>query len=431
MRQLIIKTNKPQTKFLSLGHKYRAFVGGFGAGKTRIGATASCLHMSKWPRVTSGYFAPTYAQIRDIFYPTMNEVAYLFDLKVRFNYGNKEVHLYKGKRFLGTIICRSMEHPDTLIGFKIGHAHIDEFDTLPMQKALLAWKKIIARMRYNLPGLRNGIDVTTTPEGFLATHKLFIADIVKNPSLNQNYGIVQASTYDNAANLPDDYIPSLVEAYNPELIQAYLLGQFVNLRSGTVYRNYNRIRNNTTARIINTPEHKDILHVGMDFNIQRMAATIYKIQDRAWHGAAELSDILDTPDMARILKERYKDKGHRIIIYPDASGASGSSKGASLSDFAILQQHPFNFEIRVNPSNPAVKDRVSSVNNQFSKMMLFINSNQCPHTADCLEKQVYDKNGEPDKKSGYDHQNDATGYPIVREFPIVRPVTQLNVAGMI
>ena len=41
--------------------------------------------------------------------------------------------------------------------------------------------------------------------------------------------------------------------------------------------------------------------------------------------------------------------------------------------------------------------------------------------ADNLEQQVYDKNGEPCKKSNKDHQNDATGYPIAYEFPINKP----------
>jgi hypothetical protein len=33
------------------------------------------------------------------------------------------------------------------------------------------------------------------------------------------YGLVQASTFDNEKNLPDDYIPSLLASYPPELIK--------------------------------------------------------------------------------------------------------------------------------------------------------------------------------------------------------------------
>jgi hypothetical protein len=38
------------------------------------------------------------------------------------------------------------------------------------------------------------------------------------------------------------------------------------------------------------------------------------------------------------------------------------------------------------------------------------------------------KNGEPDKKSGNDHQNDATTYPIAYEMPIVKPVANVKFA---
>ena len=66
-----------------------------------------------------------------------------------------------------------MEKPQTIVGFKIGNALIDELDVMPAKKAQLAWRKIIARMRYNVAGLRNGIDVTTTPEGFKFVYQQF------------------------------------------------------------------------------------------------------------------------------------------------------------------------------------------------------------------------------------------------------------------
>jgi hypothetical protein len=36
-----------------------------------------------------------------------------------------------------------------------------------------------------------------------------------------------------------------------------------------------------------------------------------------------------------------------------------------------------------------------------------------------LEKQAYDKNGEPDKKGGFDHIVDAAGYFIAYRYPLV------------
>ena len=50
----------------------------------------------------------------------------------------------------------------------------------------------------------------------------------------------------------------------------------------------------------------------------------------------------------------------------------------------------------------------------------------CPTVVSCLEQQAYDQNGEPDKKAGFDHMNDAATYPIVYELPINRPVAHIN-----
>lgn len=427
--------NLPQCEFLALKNKNRAFVGGYGSGKTWVGSMGITTHHMIHPRVNAGYFAPTYPLIRDIFYPTIDEVAYEFGLRTEIREANKEVHFFAGRWYYGTTICRSMENPGTIVGFKIGHALVDELDLLPIQKALTAWRKIQARMRVNDPTLRNGIDVTTTPEGFRAAHKLFVGDPDERPELKKNYGIVHASTYDNEANLPDTYIPSLFETYTKELVDAYIHGKFVNLTSGTVYRQYDRVRCNSNETIKagkvgskNYADQAEPLLIGMDFNVTKMAATIYVQRPNGWHAVAELKDVFDTPDMIKIIKERWHSKGHRIIIYPDPSGKNRETVDASKSDLSLLEQA--GFEVRANNSNPAVKDRVNATNKQLEIGKLWVNARLCPTVAKCFEGQVYDENGEPDKKGGFDHQNDASSYPMAYEHPIIHDrIERIHVGG--
>ena len=400
--------NVPQAAFLQLPQKFRAYVGGYGSGKTWAGSSGICARFWQSPGVNQAYYAPTYPHIRDIFFPTIEEVAHGLDLRVEIMEANKEVHFYSGRQYRGTTICRSMERPQTIIGYKVGHSLVDELDTLESSKAKQAWRKIIARMRW--PDASNGVDVTTTPEGFRETHRLFVSEVASNPNLAKSYGLIQASTRANEKNLPEGYIQSLLDTYPEELIDAYIDGRFCNLTTGTIYRSYDRSRNESTETI----QAGEPLFAGMDFNIGKMAATIYVQRPNGWHAVSELQDVFDTPVMARTIKEKFEN--HRIVIYPDASGASGSTKNASVSDISILKQH--GFEVKVNLTNPKVRDRILSVNKQFESGRLWVNSRLCPTVASCLEKQAYDKNGEPDKKSGFDHQNDATGYPIAHEFPI-------------
>ena len=410
------KLNGPQAQFIALDRKFKALVCGFGTGKTWGGCADLCKHAWEWPGVNSGYFAPTYPMIRDIFFPTIEEVAADWGLEADIKEANKEVHFYAGGQYRSTVICRSMEKPGTIVGFKIGKALIDELDILEKVKAEHAWRKIIARLRQNVDGLQNGVSVTTTPEGFKFVYEQFVKQLRDKPALGSLYGMVQASTYQNAKNLPHDYISSLLASYPPQLINAYIRGQFVNLASGNVYPNFDRRLNHTDERI----QDCEPLHIGMDFNVMNMTATVSVIRDGLPLTLGELTKVRDTPTMAQMIKARFVEKGHSVTVYPDASGGNTSSKNASESDLTILRSA--GLSIRVNPSNPAVKDRINAVDamtlNADGIRRWKINTDTCPALTEAQEQQAWDKNGEPDKKSGHDHPNDAIGYFMVHKFPI-------------
>ena len=410
----MLSLNAPQDIFLNhLNTKYRAFVGGFGSSKTFSG----CLDLLKFagenPKTIQGYFAPTYGDIRDTFYPTITEAAEMLDFTVDIKTGNKEVHLYRGRAYYGTIICRSMDNPSSIVGFKIARALVDEIDILPKDKATTAWNKIVARLRLVIHGIENGISVTTTPEGFLFVYSKF----AENPTAS--YSMVQASTYENADNLPPDYITSLLETYPDELRNAYIMGEFVNLKAGTVYNSYNRIKNRSSETI----KEKEPLRIGMDFNVTNMSAVIYVMRGSVWHAVSELTGIYDTPSMIDTIKEKWPE--HNIRVYPDASGKSRKTVDASISDISLLEQA--GFSVYANKSNPLVKDRVISSNKAFQDDLVLINDAECPETARCFEQLAYDKNGEPDKKSNLDHLPDAGTYPIAFELPVVRPKVDINI----
>lgn len=423
--------NVPQAQFLAMPHKFKAYVAGFGSGKTWVGCGGICKGMWEHPKINQGYFAPTYPQIRDIFYPTVEEVAFDWGLKVQINESNKEVHFYAGRQYRGTTICRSMEKPATIVGFKIGNALVDELDVMPALKAQQAWRKIIARMRYKVDGLRNGIDVTTTPEGYKFVYQQFVKAVRDKPELAALYGLVQASTFDNEANLPDDYIPSLLASYPPELIKAYLRGHFTNLTSGTIYHQFDRKLNNCTDE----EQPGEPLFIGMDFNVGKMAAIVHVKREGLPRAVRELVKVYDTPAMIkRIQEEFWRYEGGRyvasrqIYIYPDASGDSRKSNCASLTDIAQLKEA--GFSVMVNASNPPVKDRINSMNAMFCNALgerrYLVNVQRCPVYTESLEQQVWDKNGEPDKKADNDHPNDGGGYFIVKDYPIVKPAYSIT-----
>lgn len=448
---------RPQCRFLNLEKKFRAFVGGYGSGKTWVGCGSLINHMIEHPRVPLGYFAPTYPQIRDIFYPTIDEVAYGYDMRTTSRTADKEVDLFRGRKYYGTIIARSMERPETIVGFKIGRGLADEIDTMKKEKARAAWRKTLARLRWvedqdeelerwnaelGIQEIENGMDVATTPEGFNFVHSEFVELVREDEARRAFYGLVHASTYENERHLPKDYIASLLATYPANLIEAYLEGKFVNLKTGTVYHAYNRNLNGSDRRI---KYHEnggaaEPLYIGMDFNVGKMAAIVC-VRDALdnFHVVDEIHGALDTPDMCRMIKERYwrydgdkYQKTCEIRIYPDSSGKNRTTKGASVTDISQLQDPKVGgFSVHAPSQNPPVKDRINSVNallcNALGVRSFFVNDKMAPTLAKCLEQQAWTDKGEPDKDNDLDHPVDAVGYLIHFEKPLIKPAVNVNI----
>lgn len=418
--QIKLTATQPQADFLALDCKFPAFVAGFGTGKSEVMCNSALLDSLEGGAASLiAMYEPTYDLVRLILAPRMEEK--LQQWGVRYKYNKSENIIYTSSGQMGDFVLRTLDNPARIVGYQSFRAKIDEIDTLKHEHATEAWIKIIARNR-QIPATYapttnkpvNTVSIFSTPEGFRFVHDRWVVN--RKPG----YEMIQASTLSNPF-LPDDYVDALRASYPAQLIDAYIDGQFVNLTSGTVYHAYDRVR----CRSRETIQPGDPLFIGQDFNVGKMASTVYVKRSNGWHVVAELSDLFDTPDVIRVIKERWQDSGHRIIVYPDASGKNRKSVGASQSDIALLEQA--RFDVRVNASNPAVKDRVLSMNKALESGQVWVNDSACPNTARGLEQQAYDKNGEPDKTGGVDHQNDATTYVAAYEMPVVRPVAHIPV----
>lgn len=401
-----VKLTDPQYALVTSEARYPAFVGGFGSGKTQGLISRALALKAKYWRLNVAYYLPTYDLVRRIAFPRFSEVLEEWGWEYSLNRQDNVLSFPGG----GEIIFRTMDRPERIVGYEVADSLVDELDTLKTQDAEDVWNKIIARNRQKKPDrAQNTVAVGTTPEGFRFVYNRWKRDA------KPGYELIQAPTESNAHNLPDGYIESLRDTYPTALLQAYLDGQFVNLTAGSVYPDFDRQKNATFETI----RAGETLHVGMDFNVNNMAATISVERNGDPLTLAELTGVRDTPAMCDLLKQRYP--GHRIIVYPDASGNSKRSVNASESDLSILRGAGFG--VKVNATNPRVKDRVVSVNAMIERggaRRWKINPDTCPELCMALEQQAYDKNGEPDKSSGFDHINDAAGYYIVHRFPVLK-----------
>ncbi len=432
-----IELSDPQYDFLTSTKKHSGFVAGFGSGKSFIGTLKSLLKIIDSGIPKTAYYLPTYGDIRDIAFDTFPTVAEMLGYEYKLNRTDKEFILYDNGKVIGKTLFRNMSEPETIVGYQVGYTLIDETDILKEPIMDKAFKKILGRNRLVIevedevllfeyessliePGgtywhkkkkmlcYVNNIDVAGTPEGFKWFYKRFVKRFREKTDI-----LIKASTYSNLHNLSEDFIDTLRDEYTPELFEAYVNGEFVNLTSGTVYKYFDRKKHHTDREV----EDGDILHIGQDFNIGGCVSSIHVIEKGIPKRVAEASSY-DTRAIIITLKTRYPN--HKIIIYPDASGNS-SKTNASETDIELLKKA--GFMVLVPKKNGYVKDRVNSINTLFSHDKYFINTHTCPDGTSAFEQQSYDKNGAPEKFSGggtIDDYNDAPGYFIVRKFPIAK-----------
>ncbi|WP_205962456.1 terminase large subunit domain-containing protein [Paraburkholderia phosphatilytica] len=409
----------PQQEFFNLTDKYPAFVAGFGSGKSETMANCAVRDAYMSSSAVIALYEPTYDLIRLIMAPRMESK--LAEMGVRYRYNKSENIIYTSSGGIGDFILRTLDNPVRIVGYESFRAHVDELDVLPEVKAQLAWQKIIARNRQRivmrsretgkLVRQMNRVSAYTTPEGFKFTYKTW----KKSPK--KGYRLLQARTASNPF-LPDDYIDGLRASYPPQLIEAYLNGEFVNLTQGTVYLCFDREQNVKPCAY----NPKLPIHIGMDFNVNPMSASVHQEQPNGevWCIGEIVLMSSNTHEMAKEIKDRYgrasfdptkRDVSH-ITIYPDPAGTQQKTSAQGLTDILILQSAGFN--VIHMEAHPLIRDRINFVNgwllNSLYQRRYFVDPS-CETVIENFEQLTYDPlTGQPDKKSGADHMPDSIGY---------------------
>ncbi len=434
MSRLQAKLLPHQMQFVQSNARYPALIAGYGAGKTEALVMRVLRFISGIPNAVIGVYEPTVDLIKRILYPRFEEIFGGAGLIYTLNKTDGILEVFMpppiGKC---QIIFRSMDNYSRIIGYETHHAILDEIDTLPKDKAFEVWVRVLARNRKgshtqsaSMPK-KNTVGVTTTPEGFNFTYELWGKTHKDNP----DYELIRGRTADNW-HLPSDYIDALRRTYPPNLIDAYLNGEWVNLVGNTVYSSFDRYKNHTQLTLDDWPAHAP-LHIGADFNVVRMAAvTVLKGEDGHYYVVDEMHKLRDTPALIETINARYPYATRRATIYPDASGRSRKTVDASKSDIRLLREA--HFRVNAPKKNPPVKDRVISVNTLFcdatGDRRLFVNTDRCPALTEALERQVWDENGNP-VKDGTEDILDALGYVMTRIAGLNRPVTAVTRMRMV
>lgn len=406
---LDIPLSAPQREFVTSKAPNPALVAGLGAGKTYAATIRFVIDMLLDKGINCLLGMPTYDLLRLRAIPGFEEVLEKIGLPFNVNKSDYSIEIIG----YGFIYFRSYDRPERWIAFEVAKTLLDELDTLPKDKAALVYRKATERTRQKCK-TGNMIGVVTTPDqgynGFI------YQKWVKQKQ--DGYEIIQAPTSSNPY-LPDGYIEQIKANYDPLLAEMYLNGQFVSLNDKKVYHFFNRKSHHTDRELTRDDQ---FIHVSIDFNIGGCCSVVWLIENNQPIAVDEFVSH-DTYDFVNNLA---KYKSHKITVYPDASGRSGSTN-ATVSDVDIIENN--GYSVDAPRANPAVRDRINSFNSLFSHDKIKVNTDKCPNLTHALETQGYTDKGDPEKFNEHpaiDDWTDNAGYFINRRFPIAKPVTTIT-----
>lgn len=356
------------------------------------------------------YAAPTFKQAKRVFWRRLKQAIPREWRAGRPNETECSITLRTGHvlRIVG------LDNYDNLRGSGLFFLLIDEWADCPWA----AWEEVLRPMLSTCKFMVDGVQYIGghvlrigTPKGFNHCYDTYLAgqDGREADCKSWLYTSLQGG------NVPAAEIETARRTMDPRTFRQEYDASFENYQ-GVVYYCFDRRKNHTD----DTVKPGDTLHCGVDFNIGLMACVVFVIRDGLPRAVDEFAKVFDTPALIQKIKQRFPE--HPIIVYPDASGQNRKTSGASDSDLSLLRGA--NFKVVVDSSNPAVKDRVNSVNamlcNTYDERRLLVNTNKCQTWVTSLERQVYNDKSEPDKKGGFDHHNDAGGYFICKLWPITK-----------
>ena len=293
-----------QREFISDSqHRILGYIGGFGSGKSFALCAKAIFLALQNPNTTAMIAEPSFPMIRSVFMPAMDLVLAKWDIPHEFRISPQPeytLHLPHGSV---TLLCQSAENWQRVRGQNISFVLWDECDTSPPDVAAKASEMFLARMRV---GQVNQLAVASTPEGFRWAYRTFVENAAEDKR------IIHVKTRDNP-NLPEDFIASLERNYPPQLIAAYLEGNFVNLASYSLYPDFDRDVHYTDA----TPTDLDTIYIGIDLNVGHCVTQHLIRKGDEFHFFNE-KIYRDTQEIAQGLADMYPQhfETQRLVLIP-------------------------------------------------------------------------------------------------------------------
>jgi phage terminase large subunit len=394
-----MKLSEPQRKVADDNARFRVLVTGRRFGKTTLAIRELCYH-ARLPNRLVWYICPSYRQAKQICWVKLKEI--LKDLRWinKINEAELTIFLKNGSR----ISLRGSENRDSLRGVGIDFMVLDECADIEES----AFTEVL---RPTLSDTKGGAIFTGTPKGMNWFHDLYQRgqDPTETEWSSYQYTTIQGGFVDDQ-EIEQAKRDLDAKTYRQEYEATW------ETYSGIIYHAFSMAHN---VKNFDEPLDNNILHVGIDFNLDPMSAVTSYIKDGIVHVMDEIQIwSSNTDELCQEIHRRYP--GKKIFAYPDPASKQRRTSAGSRTDLSILQNA--GFICKVMPRHMAVRDRINSVNAKLNSAAgvrgIFIHP-RCKNLLNSIAKQTF-KEGTvlPDKTQGFDHMNDALGYLISFLYPI-------------
>jgi len=352
-----------------LTSRFKGYSGPIGSGKS-FALVYESLFLSRMnPGLLGLVGAPTYQMLRDSTQRSFFEVLAVEGIDYTFK---KQENRLRFTANGSEIIFRTMENPERLRGANLAWFALDEL-TYTREDA---WTRILGRLRH--PDARRLCGCAVwTPKGYDWVHQRFIEQ--RSPE----YKLVQATPKENT-HLPADFYDQLKECYADRFYRQEVLGEYLDIYGGNAYYAFSE------DNLREVRYERDLgLCWALDFNVDPMCSVICQIEefrDLSWDRATNrVLRVVDEIVLANSNTEAAVEEFIRrtsnlkgfpwpipLTIYGDASGSSRTTK-TGRTDYQVIQDmfknnHQYRINMRQNTANPAVRDRVNTMNNMLKSV---------------------------------------------------------------
>lgn len=319
-------------------------------------------------------------------------------------------------RSTGTMIrLFGAEVPDRLRGLSISFAIFDEAADITEEM----WTKIVRPALADQQGDAMFLGTPKVSAGSKWFYDVYCDGLDPGKKNWFSYTITTL----NAGIVPASEIEESRRTMSPFVFRTEFEASFES-PTGKVYQPFQR-----STHVISQidDDGKCTLHLGLDFNRFPMSGVVLaKFLDSDGEECLCAVDEILMPNAtvqryAELLSQRFK--GRNLIIYPDASGNQQHTSAGGNTNHSVLRG--MGFKLIVPRRNPAVNDRINTVNSAFlsadNKQRLYIHP-RCKELITSLESLGFDDSGSVAKvaQSKYTHLPDALGYAIMNLMPINR-----------